>query len=130
MTQVVAVRFGDVRGRKLAEAASTVNELLYQANVSVTQAVRSGADMAEIQEKLAAFVEKYAASAAGPTKWQRLAEFLRDTYATITNDLVVVSGRGLMRGSRLLFCLSFYSDGRQQGCGRWRWGRLCWWTTV
>lgn len=84
------MRFGDVRGRKLAEAASTVNELLYQANVSVTQAVRSGADMAEIQEKLAAFVEKYAASAAGPTKWQRLAEFLRDTYATITNDLVVV----------------------------------------
>lgn len=86
------MRFGDVRGRKLAEAASTVNELLYQANVSVTQAVRSGADMAEIQEKLAAFVEKYAASAAGPTKWQRLAEFLRDTYATITNDLVVVGG--------------------------------------
>lgn len=33
----VGSRFRDVRGRRLAEAASHVNELLYSANVGITQ---------------------------------------------------------------------------------------------
>ena len=36
--QAVRAKYGDVRARKLAEAASVVNELLYKATVSITQA--------------------------------------------------------------------------------------------
>eukprot|EP00955_Chlamydomonas_euryale_P006032 64483-Chlamydomonas_euryale.AAC.2 len=38
-------------------------------------------------------MEKYIAEAAGPTKWQRLAEFLRDAYGGLCRDLAMVSAR-------------------------------------
>ncbi|KAG1669136.1 hypothetical protein FOA52_002647 [Chlamydomonas sp. UWO 241] len=84
----VGTRFSDVRARKLAEASSAVNELLYKANVAVNQACQSGATLADVQDRMAALIEQYVASAAGPTKWQRLAEFLRDTYGGLTRDMV------------------------------------------
>ena len=42
--QAVRAKYGDVRARKLAEAASVVNELLYKATVSITQVGRAGRD--------------------------------------------------------------------------------------
>ena len=81
-------RFKDVKGRRLAEAAAVVNELLYRANVEISQAARSGQSLDDLQSQLQAFVDKYIATASGPTKWQRLAEFIKDTYGSISSDLV------------------------------------------
>lgn len=82
-------RFKDVKGRRLAEAAAAVNELLYRANVEISQAARNGhCTIDDLQSQLQSFVDKYIATASGPTKWQRLAEFIKDTYGSISSDLV------------------------------------------
>ena len=46
-----------------------------------------GATLEVLQAALADFDRKYAASAAGPSKWKRHAEFMRDTYAGCVRDL-------------------------------------------
>ncbi|GAX73402.1 hypothetical protein CEUSTIGMA_g854.t1, partial [Chlamydomonas eustigma] len=92
--QAVKARFSDVKGRKLAEAASAVNEMLYKATINITQAARSGsAGLEEVQAQISTFVEQYAAMASGPTKWQRLAEFLKDTYGATSQELLTRADR-------------------------------------
>jgi hypothetical protein len=94
-------RFKDVKGRRLAEAAAAVNELLYRANVEISQAARSGAcTLDDLQTQLQVFVDKYIATASGPTKWQRLAEFIKDTYGSISSDLVQRSRNESMAASQ------------------------------
>ena len=46
--------YRDLSGRKLAEAASHVNEMLYKANVAITKAARSGTSLADMQVRLCA----------------------------------------------------------------------------
>mmetsp|Transcript_35733 Transcript_35733/g.79501 ORF Transcript_35733/g.79501 Transcript_35733/m.79501 type:complete len:796 (+) Transcript_35733:196-2583(+) len=86
--QAVTSRYGEVRARRLAEAASRVNEMLYQATMSISQAARSGRSLSEVQAQLQSFMEEFQHSAAGPTKWQRLAEFLRDTYPGVASEMI------------------------------------------
>ncbi|KAJ9506005.1 hypothetical protein QJQ45_016718 [Haematococcus lacustris] len=85
--------YKDLTGRKLAEAASYVNEMLYKANVAISKAAQGAGSMAEVQQQLTSFIEQYAASATGPTKWEKLAEFLKDTYPAIANQASPKSGR-------------------------------------
>ncbi|KAJ9517470.1 hypothetical protein QJQ45_024931 [Haematococcus lacustris] len=80
--------YKDLTGRKLAEAASYVNEMLYKANVAISKAAQGAGSMAEVQQQLTSFIEQYAASATGPTKWEKLAEFLKDTYPAIANQAI------------------------------------------
>jgi hypothetical protein len=70
-----------------------VNELLYTANLSLSKASRSGtSSLPELQTQLAAFVERYAATAAGPTKWEKLAAFLQDVYPALAAEVSVSLG--------------------------------------
>ena len=55
---------------------------------ALTQAARSGLGLAEVQVQLGEFIEQYALMASGPTKWQRLAEFLRDTYGAVSQEVL------------------------------------------
>jgi hypothetical protein len=41
--------YNDFSGRKLAEAASHVNEMLYKANMNMNKAVRQGTSLASMQ---------------------------------------------------------------------------------
>lgn len=84
----VEVYFKDLSSRKLAEAASQVNEMLYKANMAITRAARTGGSLVNVQEELSAFIAQYAASATGPTKWEKLAEFLKDTYPALAQEAV------------------------------------------
>ncbi|PNH10976.1 Interferon-induced guanylate-binding protein 1 [Tetrabaena socialis] len=76
----VAGRYKDLRGRRLAEAAAAVNELLYKGATAIAQAARGGADLAVLQQHISGFVASYDKAAAGPTKWQKLAAFLAETW--------------------------------------------------
>lgn len=42
-----------------------------------------------LQEALAVFDRKYTATAVGPAKWKRHAEFMRDSYAACVRDLAL-----------------------------------------
>lgn len=46
------------------------------------------------QDELARFIQEYAATATGPTKWEKLAEFLKDTYPQIANEVGSMTGGG------------------------------------
>ena len=39
------------------------------------------------QAELAKFVEEFSASAAGPTKWEKLAGFLKDAYPAVAHEV-------------------------------------------
>jgi len=41
--------YNDFSGRKLAEAASQVNEMLYKANMNMVKAVRQGSSLSSMQ---------------------------------------------------------------------------------
>jgi len=80
--------YKDLSKRKLAEAASHVNEMLYKANIAITKAARGGSSLSMMQGELAKFIEEYAATATGPTKWEKLAEFLKETYPALANEAI------------------------------------------
>ncbi|GLC35099.1 hypothetical protein PLESTM_000279400 [Pleodorina starrii] len=84
----VAGRYKDFRGRRLAEAAAAVNELLYKGATEVAQAARAGSDLAALQQRVAAFVACYDKAAAGPTKWHKLAAFLLETWPAIASQVL------------------------------------------
>jgi hypothetical protein len=76
--KAVAAKYADIRGRKLAEASAAVNDMLLQASSQLSGvAARPGATLADVNAQLQAFLERFSASAAGPTKWLKLAEFLK-----------------------------------------------------
>lgn len=52
------------------------------------QALSAGAELPSLQAQVAAFVDKYAASAAGPTKWERLSRFLSDAWPGAVSALL------------------------------------------
>ncbi|WIA42000.1 hypothetical protein OEZ86_009298 [Tetradesmus obliquus] len=82
-------RFAQVRARKLAEAAATVNELLLKASTLVSSALAAdGSDPQRVQEVLAQFLDQYVRLAAGPLKWVKLVEFLKATYPRIVNEML------------------------------------------
>ncbi|KAF5843640.1 guanylate-binding protein [Dunaliella salina] len=80
--------FNDYSGRKLAEAAAHVNEMLYKANMSMNKAVRQGSSLASMQDDLSNFIEDFVASTHGPTKWEKLAEFLKEAYPAMANEAI------------------------------------------
>ena len=48
---------------------------------------QEGATLADLQAALQAFDRQYAATAAGPDKWRRHAEFMRDVYGAAVRDV-------------------------------------------
>ncbi|WIA21574.1 hypothetical protein OEZ85_000766 [Tetradesmus obliquus] len=83
-----AARFAQVRARKLAEAAATVNELLLKASTLVSSALATDGDPQHVQEVLGQFLDQYVRLAAGPLKWVKLVEFLKATYPRIVNEML------------------------------------------
>ena len=58
------------------------------ANLAAAQLCREeSATLESLQAALAAFDRKYTATAVGPAKWKRHAEFMRDSYAACVRDL-------------------------------------------
>jgi hypothetical protein len=49
---------------------------------------QDGATLKDLQAALEAFDRQYAATAAGPDKWRRHGEFMRDVYAAAVRDVV------------------------------------------
>ncbi|GIL82521.1 hypothetical protein Vretimale_11947 [Volvox reticuliferus] len=84
----VASRYKDFRGCRLAEAAAAVNELLYKGANEVAKAVRGGADLLALQQIIASFVTSYEKAAAGPTKFQKLAAFLVETWPAAASQVL------------------------------------------
>lgn len=80
--------FAQVRARKLAEAAATVNELLLKASTLVSSALATDGDPQHVQEVLGQFLDQYVRLAAGPLKWVKLVEFLKATYPRIVNEML------------------------------------------
>ncbi len=39
------------------------------------------------QNELSAFIAEYAKTATGPSKWEKLAEFLKDTYPALATEV-------------------------------------------
>eukprot|EP00887_Chlorella_sp_A99_P005605 scaffold1.g5605.t1 len=88
--EACAARFAAVRDAKLAQAAAAVERLLGEAGVAVAAAARAeGASVESLQQEVARIEAAYRASpaAAGPTKWPRFAEFMRDVYGGALRDL-------------------------------------------
>lgn len=50
------------------------------------------------QSQLAAFLDQYVAMAAGPTKWTKLVDFLKNTYPTIMQGVVARKEEKVGRG--------------------------------
>ncbi|KXZ50367.1 hypothetical protein GPECTOR_16g540 [Gonium pectorale] len=84
----LAGRFKEARGRRLAEAAAAVNELLYRGASEVAQAARSGADLTALQAAISSFVASYDKAASGPTKWHKLAAFLAETWPAAAGQVL------------------------------------------
>lgn len=85
----MAAKYADIRGRKLAEASAHVNDLLLQASAGLNAtASRPGSSLADINAQLQQFLEQYSRSAAGPTKWLKLSEFLRGTYPAVAERMM------------------------------------------
>eukprot|EP00201_Polytomella_parva_P018309 CAMPEP_0175050852 /NCGR_PEP_ID=MMETSP0052_2-20121109/7477_1 /TAXON_ID=51329 ORGANISM="Polytomella parva, Strain SAG 63-3" /NCGR_SAMPLE_ID=MMETSP0052_2 /ASSEMBLY_ACC=CAM_ASM_000194 /LENGTH=724 /DNA_ID=CAMNT_0016315077 /DNA_START=265 /DNA_END=2440 /DNA_ORIENTATION=+ len=87
--EFVENRFRELSTRKLAEAAAKVNEQLYKANVAMSKVATSGnLSLEELQQQMQHIVAQFAESAEGPTKWERLSEFLMDTWPAIASQTV------------------------------------------
>ncbi|GFR45088.1 hypothetical protein Agub_g6464 [Astrephomene gubernaculifera] len=86
--EAVSGRYKELKARRLAEAASAVTELLYRGATDISQAVRSGADLPALQQRLAAFVVHYEKAAAGPTKWHKLCVFLAETWPMAASQVL------------------------------------------
>ncbi|GLI70685.1 hypothetical protein VaNZ11_015625 [Volvox africanus] len=84
----VASRYKDFRGCRLAEAAAAVNELLYKGANEVAKAVRGGADLMALQQVITSFVTSYEKASAGPTKFQKLAAFLMETWPAAASQVL------------------------------------------
>ncbi|KAG2488736.1 hypothetical protein HYH03_012735 [Edaphochlamys debaryana] len=84
----VGSRYKDLKGRRLAEAAAAVTELLYAGATEIAQAAQSGSDLPALQQRLAAFLQRYEGAAAGPTKWRKLALFLAETWPAAAGQVL------------------------------------------
>ncbi|KIZ05610.1 Interferon-induced guanylate-binding protein 2 [Monoraphidium neglectum] len=120
-----AARFAQVRARKLAEAAASVNDLLLSASSALAAAATTpaaasarnggggeGADpeagpepassAAEVEAQLSRFLDGYASSACGPTKWPKLIEFMKHTYPALARGAAAAAEeRGRLEARRL-----------------------------
>lgn len=88
--EACANRFRELREKKLATAELACEKALNEAATRVAEVVRrDGVTLEELQREVMAFQERYASSreCAGPTKWRRLAEFMRDVYGNAQKDL-------------------------------------------
>jgi len=54
---------------------------------AIQVARQEGATLADLQAALQTFDRQYAATAAGPDKWRRHAEFMRDVYGAAVRDV-------------------------------------------
>lgn len=58
--------------------------MLYKAQGAISStATAEGATVASVQSRIVEFINQFARSAAGPTKWQKMVEFLRDMYPQV-----------------------------------------------
>jgi hypothetical protein len=70
--------FTQVRDRRLAEASQQVEALINNMNMRLNALMAdSSTDSATMSAALNTFFAEYSVKAGGPTKWQRLAEFLQ-----------------------------------------------------
>jgi hypothetical protein len=84
------LRFRGFKERTLAAAALACERLLTEESRRLASLARSeGATPDMLQAEIAAFEASYASApaAAGPTKWARFAEFMRDVYGGALRDL-------------------------------------------
>ncbi|MEW5312047.1 MAG: hypothetical protein WDW38_003708 [Sanguina aurantia] len=72
-----------VRGKRLAEAEAAVTDALYKASQAISAALRSNGTLDQFQALVVSTVDSYSRSAVGPTKWSRLADFLKGTCLEI-----------------------------------------------
>ena len=69
-----------MRDRRLAEAAQQVETLINSMNMRLNALTTdTTTDTAAITAALNQFLTEYAAKASGPSKWQRLVEFMQST---------------------------------------------------
>ena len=73
----------------------------FHTHVSCAQVARQeGATLADLQAALQAFDRQYAATAAGPDKWRRHAEFMRDVYGAAVRDVAERSSQSARNEAR------------------------------
>jgi hypothetical protein len=88
--EAVANRYRETKERRLATAELACERAINEAAARLGQVARAeGATLEDLQREAAAFQQRYSASkdCAGPAKWKRLADFMRDTYGAAQRDL-------------------------------------------
>lgn len=65
-------------------AQAAVSDMLYKAQALISSSVaQDGATIASVQAQMAGFIDQFARLGAGPTKWAKLVEFLKDMYPQV-----------------------------------------------
>lgn len=88
LRETCSTKFNMIRTRKLAEASSQVDSMLYRYSSHLSNVGHSCTSYQTITEEMDRMVEGYLKVASGPTKWPQLVRFVCDHYASMGHDCV------------------------------------------